>query len=187
MQLDTNPIISVDTTNSAQIQYKTRHPILIDISNTATLSRSESTITGHEILRESARRNLQIYTEQMAKQMIMKNKRPNSYEIGDLVRIVIPKIDRSGIDRPTLPCKVIGVTENNQYLLGSKFGIINVYYSPGEIEPLGVIYFPELDNLPSNKISVRDCNSNRCRCKKIGSNCGSRCHSGRSCKNKCES
>ena len=57
---------------------------------------------------------------------------------------------------PTLPCKVIGVTENDQYLLGSKFGIINVYYSPGKIEPLGIIYFPELDNLPSNKISVRE-------------------------------
>ena len=91
----------------------------------------------------------------MANQMNMKNKRPIKYEVGDLVRIAVPKIDRSGVDRPTLPCKIMEVTENNQYLLGSKFGIINVYYSPGEIEPLGTIYFPKLDNLPSNKISVR--------------------------------
>jgi hypothetical protein len=118
----------------------------------ATSSRSEITTTGHQILREAARRDLQIYTDKMANQMNMKNKRPNRYEVGDLVRISIPKIDRSGIDRPTLPCKIIEATENNNYLLGSKFGIINVYYSPGEIEPLGIMHFPELDNLPSNKI-----------------------------------
>src|SRR6266498_4161920 len=29
-----------------------------------------------------------------------------------------------------------------------------------------------------------ECNSNKCRCKKAGGNCSSRCHSGRSCQNK---
>src|SRR5437762_1997049 len=81
---------------------------------------------------------------------------------------------------------------------------INVYYSPGEIEPLGTMHFPELENLPSNKISVREaarlqstgpvtgaicnckgnCDNSRCRCKKVGKNCGSRCHNGHSCQNK---
>ena len=55
----------------------------------------------------------------MANQMIMKNKQSNSYKIGDLVRIAIPKIDYSGIYHSTLLCKVIGVTENDQYLLAS--------------------------------------------------------------------
>ncbi|GES75221.1 KRAB-A domain-containing protein 2-like [Rhizophagus clarus] len=215
-------IDSVDTVKSAQIQYETYNvndnehtpkisqyhpipidPVLIDITNTAI--RSETTITGHDILREAARKNLQSYTDKMVNQM-NKKKRSISYEVGDLVRITIPKIDRSGIDRPTLPCKVLEITKNNQYVLGSKFGIINVHYSPREIEPLGTIDFPELNNLPSNKISVREaahlqstglvtgaicncksnCNNNKCRCKKVGQNCGSRCHSGRPCQNKCE-
>jgi hypothetical protein len=210
-------INSTETINSTQIQHETynlnenKHtsyhpipidPILVDVTNTAI--RNEATTTGHDILREAARQDLQIYTDKMVNQM-NKKKRSNNYEVGDLVRIRIPKIDRSGVDRPTLPCKVIEITENNQCVLGSKFGIINIYYSPGEIEPLGTIHFPELDNLPSNKISVREaarlqstgpatgaicncksnCNSNKCRCKKVGGNCGSRCHGGRPCQNKC--
>ena len=58
-------------------------------------------------MRKATRWNLQIYTNQMINQMNLGRKRPNQYEIGDLVRIIIPKIDRSGIDRPTLPCKII--------------------------------------------------------------------------------
>ncbi len=41
----------------------------------------------------------------MVNQMNLDRKRLNQYEIGDLVRIMIPKIDRSDIDRLTLPCK----------------------------------------------------------------------------------
>jgi len=40
-----------------------------------------------------------------------KKKRPNRYEARDLVRITIPKIDRSGVGRPTLPCEVIEITK----------------------------------------------------------------------------
>ncbi|GES80335.1 KRAB-A domain-containing protein 2-like [Rhizophagus clarus] len=135
-----------------------------------------------------------------------KKKRSTSYEVGDLVRITIPKIDRSSIDHPTLSCKVLEIIKNNQYVLGSKFGIINMHYSPGEIEPLDTIDFSELNNLPSNKISVKEaahlqstglvteaicncksnCNNNKCYCKKVGQNCGSRCHSDHPCQNKCE-
>jgi hypothetical protein len=95
---------------------------------------------------------------------------------------------------------------NNQYQLGSKFGIINILYSSGELDPLGTEQFPELDVIPTDEITVReaarlqnvgsttgsicnckgDCNSNRCCCKKIRKNCGSRCHSGRQCQNKCD-
>ncbi|RIA92116.1 hypothetical protein C1645_821096 [Glomus cerebriforme] len=47
-------------------------------------------------------------------------------------------------------------TENDKYGLGSKFGIIEVYYTANELEPLGVASFPELDNIPFNKISIRE-------------------------------
>jgi hypothetical protein len=42
---------------------------------------------------------------------------PSKYDVGDLVRIMIPRTDRSGVDRSTLPCKVMKITENNQYIL----------------------------------------------------------------------
>jgi hypothetical protein len=174
-------------------------PILMDITNQDTTNNS-----GHEILRNVARQDLQIYTEKMVNQMNKGKKRIKEYQIGDLVRVAVPKIDRFSVDRPTLPCKIIEKTENNKYGLGSKFGTIEIYYAANELEPLGTAAFPELNEIPSNKISVREaarlqsigtlsvgicnckgeCNSNKCRCKKAGGICGSRCHSGHSCQNK---
>ena len=122
------------------------------------------------------------------------------HQIGDLVRVAIPKIDRFSTDRPTVPCKIIKKIED-KYQIGSKFGIIEVCYSAGELEPLGTASFPELDDIPSNKISIREAarlqnvgsvsgsicnckseyNSNKCRCKKTDNSCSSRCHGGHSC------
>lgn len=135
--------------------------------------------------------------------MRKKNKRIVEYQVGDLVRVAIPKIDRFSTDRSTIPCKVIKKTED-KYQVGSKFGIIEICYSAGELEPLGTAAFPELDSILPDKISVREaarlqsvgsvsgglcnckseCNNNKCRCKKMGEKCGSRCHGGRSCQNK---
>jgi len=151
-----------------------------------------------------AQQDLQIYTDKMANQMNKGKKRIKEYQIGELVRVAIPRIDRFSVDRPTLPCKIMEITENNKYGLGSKFGRIEIYYTAGELEPLGTTSFPELDDIPSNKISIReaarlqsvgsasvgicncksDCNNNRCRCKRAGGSCNSRCHSGHSCQNK---
>jgi hypothetical protein len=171
-------------------------PVLIDITN--------QDITQHKILRSMARQDLQSYTDKMANQMSKGKKRVQEYQIGDLVRVAVPKIDRCSVDRPTLPCKIMERTENDKYGLGSKFGIVETYYTASELEPLGTASFPELDDIPSNKISIREaarlqnvgsvsgsicnckseCNSNKCRCKKTDNSCSSRCHGGRSCQNK---
>ncbi|GES98738.1 KRAB-A domain-containing protein 2-like [Rhizophagus clarus] len=173
------------------------HPIPID---PVLLDTTNQNITQHEILRRMAREDLQNYTDKMANQMNKGKKRVKEYQIGDLVRVAIPRIDRFSVDHPTLPCKIIERTENDKYGLGSKFGTIEIHYSTGELEPLGTAYFPELDDIPSNKISIReaaarlqsvgsasvaicncksDCNNNKYRCKKAGGSCNSRCHSGR--------
>lgn len=178
----------------------------MDITNniSSIIPSHENTITGHGILREVARRDLQIYTDKMANQMNKGRKRIMKHQIGDLVRVIVPKIDRFGVDRPTLPCKILKKTNDDKYQLGSKFGILEIYYSANEIESLGTAAFPELDNIPSNKISVReasrlqsvgsvtggicncktDCNNNKCRCKRTSEKCTSRCHGGRPCQNK---
>ena len=90
-------------------------PVLVDITNKVSL---QEEITNHEILREAARRDLENYTEKMVKQMNKGRKRPNSYEIGDLVRIFVSKINCFGTDHPMLSCKILEKI-NNQYRLGS--------------------------------------------------------------------
>ncbi len=92
----------------------------------------------------------------MINQINLGRKRLNQYKVRDLVRIMISKIDHFNIDCLTFPCKIIKRTKNNQYILGSKFEIINIYYSSREIEPLEIQYFSKFDNLLSNKIFVRE-------------------------------
>ncbi|CAG8612943.1 2387_t:CDS:2 [Cetraspora pellucida] len=126
------------------------------------------------------------YENKIVNYMSKGKKQPVSYEIRDLVRISIPKIDRFGVDRPSLSCKIIEKPMADKYRLGSKFGIIDVCFSVGELDPLNTSEFPELDIIPSTNISVREalrlqdaeatsssicnckgeCNNNRCYCKK---------------------
>ncbi|RIA83153.1 hypothetical protein C1645_834219 [Glomus cerebriforme] len=165
----------------------------------------EVTVINHTILREAAQRDLEHYTEKMVNQMNKGKKRLNYYEIGDLVRISVPKINYFGIDRPTLPCKVLEKI-NDQYRLGFQFGIINVFYSHGEINTFGIKHFPELETISTNIITVKEatrlqnvglttrticnckgnCNSKKCNYRKMGNNCRSRYHGGRHCQNKHE-
>jgi len=183
--------------NKASDQPIPLDPILIDITDKTLPQEGQQEVTNHGILREAARKDLENYTKKMVNQMNKGRKRPNSFEVGDLVRISVPKIDHFGINRPTLPCKILEKI-NDKYRLGSQFGVINVFYSAGEIDPLGVNQFPELETIPLNTITVREaarlqnvglnsgticnskgnCNSKKCYCRKMGNNCGSRCHSG---------
>ena len=103
-----------------------------------------------------ARQDLEIYTNKMANQMNKSRKRIKEYQIGDLVRVAIPKIDRFSVDRPTLPCKILEKTENDKYGLGSKFGMIEIYYFANELKLLGIAIFPELDDISSNRISIKE-------------------------------
>ena len=113
-------------------------PILLDITN--------QNITQHEILQKMARQDLQSYTNKMANQMNKSKKRVKEYQVGDLVRVAVLKIDRFGIDHPTLPCKIMERTENDKYRIGSKFGMIEIYYTAGKLEPIGTASFPELSD-----------------------------------------
>ncbi|KAF0385547.1 retrotransposon nucleocapsid protein [Gigaspora margarita] len=91
----------------------------------------------------------------MTQQMIKKRKLVD-FKVGDFVRINILKIDRFSIDHPTLPCKILEKTRENRYKLGCKFGVISICYSSSELEALGAITYPELNKIPSDKISIRE-------------------------------
>ncbi|CAG8714507.1 3590_t:CDS:2, partial [Ambispora leptoticha] len=77
------------------------------------------------------------------------------FKVGDLVRVSVSKINRFGTNRPALPCKIIEKV-GEQYRLECKFGILNVCYSSGELEALGTTIYPELDKIPSDKLSVQE-------------------------------
>jgi hypothetical protein len=66
----------------------------------------------HAVYRRYANAHLERYRDELKTQMEQKNKRPQQYQQGDFVAISVPRIDRSSTDRPTLPCKILEVSEN---------------------------------------------------------------------------
>ncbi|CAG8661110.1 2180_t:CDS:2 [Funneliformis mosseae] len=62
------------------------------------------------------------------------------------------------INEITIPDTITGheILRRTARQVGSKFGIIEVCYSAGGLEPLGTTFFPELENIPSKKISIRE-------------------------------
>ncbi|CAG8823861.1 1792_t:CDS:2, partial [Gigaspora margarita] len=143
---------------------------LVDITSNLNSER-------HEMLRETAQRNLQQYTDKMMQQILKKRKIVN-FKLGDVVKVNIPKIDQFSIDCPTLPCKILEKI-NDRYQLGCKFGVINICYSSGELEALGTATYTKLSKIPSNQISIRETG----RLQSIGMVLGSICN----CKGTCDS
>jgi len=172
-------------------------------------------LKSHYYTRQNARHNLHIYTDKMKDFMLNKNKdnkRKREFSVGDLVRILIPKIDRQSLDRKYLLCKITNKYDNEIYQLACKSGIINVAYPSAELELLENQDIPELHFTPTRKISIREaarlqniiienddnneisyrvCNCKKnncctrvCPCKKHNAVCTSRCHKGSVCLNK---
>ena len=55
--------------------------------------------------------------------MSSRNKRQRlEFDIGDYVRVNIPRVDRTGIDQRSLPCKVMEVLDGGFYHLGCAYG-----------------------------------------------------------------
>ena len=137
-----------------------------------------------------------------------------TYNAGDTVGIKIYKIDRSNTAASVLPCKVLSVKSNVRcaYKLYTASGILSVNYSSDDLLDLRHVVFPELDNLDptdlkevsvirasrgysgwcssTTDISLCSCTGScitkRCRCRKAGIECSTKCHSSNSscCQNK---
>jgi hypothetical protein len=160
------------------------------------------TPSSHEVFRKIAAENIQKNVERM-RTIVRKRKRQITFSVGELVRINIPRIDRAGIDRKSLPCKVLETLDGGYYRLGCVFGVIERCYLAGEMETISA-EFPELDKIPDTRISLTaasrlqssaaavnalchcksGCKNSRCACRRAGVACSSRCHSSISCTNK---
>lgn len=110
--------------------------------------------------------------------------------------ITLTKILFSGV--------VMEVTEDNLYKIGTKEGILPQLYSRNQIS-FSDTQFLQIEEVPNQTISLREantkesivggqgftrcgcttkCKSNRCKCRKKGQLCNSRCHNSLNCCNK---
>jgi len=156
----------------------------------------DETRQNHTVLRELAVQQVQRNMDLMKNLVDNKNKKRRLvFDIGDCVRINIPRIDRTSVDRRSLPCKVLEVLDGGLYRLGCAHGILENCYQVCEMESVSAT-FTELTNIPNNRILLTqaarlqssatvqrsvcccksNCNTNRCPCKRSGVGCGSRCH-----------
>ena len=152
----------------------------------------------------SARATASINLKKQAEKMVKRtNKKLAACQVGDCVTIPIPEFDRGRGD----PANIIGVVmaiKNDQYKLGTKVGIIDVWFSRNGFES---VKFRGLtpDDVPDVKLTVREavrkqsvgtgqgyercnckkssCRTGRCRCLKSNVKCNSACHPGISCEN----
>ena len=108
----------------------------------------------------------------------------DSFNVDDIVRISIPKVDRIKLGMKYLPCKVVSVV-GGRYQIGCASGVLNVWYNAADMERVN-IEIPELETVPEVTVSLteavrgveltRSGSVNNCRCKSTCSikRCGCR-------------
>ncbi|CAI2200047.1 8943_t:CDS:2, partial [Funneliformis geosporum] len=67
---------------------------------------SNTKFSSHDYVRKNAEGNLKLYNASM-KEIMTRSFKINTYNIGELVKIKIPKEDRGKTDRTHLPCKTL--------------------------------------------------------------------------------
>ena len=125
-------------------------------------------------------------------------------EVGDNVRIEVPKVDRGRCDPPHLIGVVTDVTEHGNYRIGTSAGNLKGTFARNQIDRCKQVFVSK-ENVPERVLSVRSAASNnsvstgqgfvkcncktgcfndRCNCKRKQLLCNSRCHHSLTCKNK---
>ncbi|RIB28319.1 hypothetical protein C2G38_1524005 [Gigaspora rosea] len=86
-----------------------------------------------------------------------KTKRGRIFDIGELVKIRVPDVDKLNMVQRYLPCKILQKNPNyDAYQVACQFGVLENWYSASELEPLGAPDYPALDIVPlNNSISLR--------------------------------
>lgn len=150
--------------------------------------------------RSSAQRKME---EQADRMLRASRRRFSPIPVNTNVIVPIPDVDRGRAD----PRNIMGVVllENNGfYQIGTGAGILSRLYVRSELSmcPQQLL---DAENVPANQVSLREaviaqsighgqgllrcscqtkCQTGRCKCKKSGLLCNSRCHSSLSCCNK---
>lgn len=162
--------------------------------------------TSHIELRQIAEQNTEKVRKEIRDRLLKGGSTNRNFEVGSVVVLSIPRIDRNIVDRPLLPCKIIE-KPNGKYRLGCASGILEVTYDANELNLVKTADFPELENIPPQRITLREaarsqsvvgvvsgrqtkcickgtCIDSRCGCKKAKQKCNERCHkTNSSCRN----
>ena len=126
-------------------------------------------------------------------------------QVGDNVRVDVPKVDRGPADPPTLIGVVTELTAHGSFKIGTKQGKLKGCLARNMVEKCKRNVFVSLEDVPTtSELSVRQavaaesigsgqgfihcnckvgCLSGRCKCRKSNRVCNSRCHKNLSCQN----
>ena len=154
--------------------------------------------TRHRELRQIAVQNTEKMRKEIRDRLLKSKSSDKNFEVGSVVVLSIPRIDRHSVDRSLLPCKVMEKT-NGKYRLGCASGILGVTYGANALNPVETADFPELNAIPSRTISLREaaraqsavgivsgrqtrcmckglCLDKRCGCRRTKQKCNVHCH-----------
>ncbi|VDO13679.1 unnamed protein product [Brugia timori] len=173
----------------------------------------EKTSTSKEFICSLCSRKRQIDTqregakcgqeEQAQKMLALSNAKLPPIDIGSNVVIRVPDVDRGRLAPRSVLAVVCEVNSSGLYKLGTKEGHINRLYARNEFS-IADSDFIDIADVPSISLSLRTasmhasgsqqgfiscscqryCIDKKCKCKKNGIKCGSKCHNNSSCKNK---
>ena len=124
-------------------------------------------------------------------------------EVGDIVQVAIPEVDRGRADGTSLTCVVVQVTDSEMYRLATHAGVIKVCYHRGDLShitegtlrglhlELALKDWRQMVSIPLRAAAVAasftggqgmvkcGCGGvcgGRCTCRKASRLCNSRCH-----------
>ena len=141
--------------------------------------------------------------KQINRMIHQSNKRIKLLNIGENVLLPIPEVDkRSPFDPQNLPGVVLSSTDDGFYQIGTSSGRLENHYTAGQLE-LSLSFFLRQEDVPDKSLTLREailhsslgihkqfCNctggyvSNKCKCKRSGRTCSSKCHKALTCHNK---
>ena len=152
------------------------------------------------------RKMCQIGQEQQANKMLKRSEsqRP-PLQVGDNVRVAIPKVDRGRADPPNMLAVITSCDDHGGYVVGTDKGRVKGSLPWNALEKCKQNVFISPEDVPDTDLSIRQtvtkqsfgggqgfmrcscragCQDGRCKCKKNNVLCNSRCHPNIACKNK---
>ena len=123
---------------------------------------------------------------------------------GDCVAVPVPSVDKGRIDSNNIIGKIISINTEGMYKIGTSKGTLDKLYARSQFQVLPeqfitdeeIVVEPKSLRTIASQLSQSGgqgvfrcdckskCDTKRCKCKKLGALCNSRCHNSLSCSNK---
>lgn len=196
-----------DMPDNVQMAEEVTDPIPMDTDSTENVEPAtsnfnlEKKLEGINNSRMNARDGLRKQAEKM--KQISESKFPPG-KVGQTVRIKIPEVDKSKVDGHNLIGIILEIVDETFYKIGTRSGILRSLYSRNQFT-ICKEEFLKADDVPVTQVSLRGaassvsqvggqgyfkcmcstkCTDKRCKCRKSGRLCNSKCHNSNSCCNK---